>query len=155
MAFQQLQKGQFTLHRWLVGILLVSIWKQETLQCCSRQLRTKEHDEFGLILETEYGSVNGTQENWVCIILLPIYGKNGNCLEIIHPYAVFVDDKDMVWLSNFGSNALVRFDASQEKFEVYSLSSPDANVCQILGRAGEVWGAESGVDKLVVIRTNN
>jgi virginiamycin B lyase len=71
------------------------------------------------------------------------------------PYAVFVDDKDMVWLSDFGSNALVRFDASQEKFEVYSLSSPDANVRQILGRAGEVWGAESGVDKLVVIRTNN
>ncbi|MEP6577016.1 MAG: lyase, partial [Nitrososphaerota archaeon] len=71
------------------------------------------------------------------------------------PYAVFVDDKDMVWLSDFGSNALVRFDASQEKFEVYSLSNPDANVRQILGRAGEVWGAESGVDKLVVIRTNN
>jgi virginiamycin B lyase len=71
------------------------------------------------------------------------------------PYAVFVDDKDMVWLSDFGSNALVRFDASQEKFEVYSLSSPDANVRQILGRTGEVWGAESGVDKLVVIRTNN
>jgi len=27
------QKGQFTLARWLVGVLLVSIWKQETLQC--------------------------------------------------------------------------------------------------------------------------
>jgi virginiamycin B lyase len=71
------------------------------------------------------------------------------------PYAIFVDDKDMVWLSDFGSNALVRFDASQEKFEVYSLPSPEANVRQLLGRTGEVWGAESGVDKLVVIRTNN
>jgi virginiamycin B lyase len=71
------------------------------------------------------------------------------------PYAVFVDDKDMVWLSDFGSNALVRFDPSQEKFEVYSIPSPEANVRQLLGRSGEVWGAESGTDKLVVIRTAN
>ena len=28
-----------------------------------------------------------------------------------------------------------------------------ANVRQLLGRPGEVWGAESGVDKLVVVRT--
>jgi virginiamycin B lyase len=26
-------------------------------------------------------------------------------------------------------------------------------VRQLLGRPGEVWGAESGVDKLVVVRT--
>jgi virginiamycin B lyase len=71
------------------------------------------------------------------------------------PYAVFVDDKDMIWLSDFGSNALVRFDTSQQKFEVFSLPSPEANVRQLLGRSGEVWGAESGTDKLVVIRTNN
>jgi virginiamycin B lyase len=33
------------------------------------------------------------------------------------------------------------------------LPSPDAAVRQILGRRGEVWGAESGVDKLVVVLT--
>ena len=33
------------------------------------------------------------------------------------------------------------------------LPSSPANVRQILGRRGEVWGAESGVDKLVVVRT--
>jgi virginiamycin B lyase len=71
------------------------------------------------------------------------------------PYAIFVDNKDMVWLSDFGSNSLVRFDPSQQKFEVFSLPSPGANVRQLLGRSGEVWGAESGTDKLVVIRTNN
>jgi virginiamycin B lyase len=69
------------------------------------------------------------------------------------PYAVFVDDKNMVWLSDFGANALLRFDPSQEKFQVFSLPSPMANVRQILGIHDEVWGAESGVDKLVVIRT--
>ncbi len=68
-------------------------------------------------------------------------------------YAVYVDERDMVWLSDFGANALVRFDPTQEKFDVFMLSSSPANVRQLLGRPGEVWGAESGVDKLVVIRT--
>ena len=68
-------------------------------------------------------------------------------------YAVYVDDQDMVWLSDFGANALVRFDPSSEAFTVYELPSPGAAVRQILGRPGEIWGAASGVDKLVVIRT--
>ena len=68
-------------------------------------------------------------------------------------YAVYVDDLDQVWLSDFGANALVRFDPVTETFEVFTLPSSPANVRQILGRPGEIWGAESGVDKLVVIRT--
>jgi virginiamycin B lyase len=70
-------------------------------------------------------------------------------------YAVYVDDKDMIWLSDFATNALVRFDPTQEGFKVFSLPSPNANVRQILGRPGEVWGAESGTDKLVVIKTGS
>jgi virginiamycin B lyase len=69
-------------------------------------------------------------------------------------YAVYVDDQDINWLSDFGVNAIVRFDPGLEKFSVIKLPSPDAAVRQILGRPGEIWGAESGVDKLVVIRTN-
>jgi virginiamycin B lyase len=64
-----------------------------------------------------------------------------------------VDERDHVWLSDFGGNALVRFDPATEEFAVFALPSSPANVRQILGRPGEVWGAESGVDKLVVIRT--
>jgi virginiamycin B lyase len=70
-------------------------------------------------------------------------------------YAVYVDENDFVWLSDFGANALVRFNPIQETFDTFSLSSPQANVRQILGLPGEVWGAESGSDKLVVIRTTN
>ena len=69
------------------------------------------------------------------------------------PYAVYVDEKDAIWLSDFGSNALVRFDPRTQKFTRVRLPSSPANVRQILGRPGEVWGAESGVDKLVVVRT--
>jgi virginiamycin B lyase len=69
------------------------------------------------------------------------------------PYAVYVDDRDQVWLSDFGANAMVRFDPIREIFEVFPLPSSPANVRQILGRPGEVWGAESGVDQLVVLRT--
>jgi virginiamycin B lyase len=68
-------------------------------------------------------------------------------------YAVYVDERDAVWLSDFGANALVRFDPVNEVFDVFPLPSSPANVRQILGRPGEVWGAESGVDKLVVLRS--
>ncbi len=70
------------------------------------------------------------------------------------PYAVYVDENDQVWLSDFGGNALVSFDPATEQFTVYPLPSPSGEVRQILGRPGEIWGAESGADKLVVIRTD-
>jgi virginiamycin B lyase len=69
-------------------------------------------------------------------------------------YAVYVDDQDIVWLSDFGANAIVRFDPITETFTAFELPSPDAAVRQILGRPGEIWGAESAVDKIVVIRTS-
>jgi virginiamycin B lyase len=69
------------------------------------------------------------------------------------PYAVYVDERDFVWVSDFGANALVRFDPRREAFEVVELPSEGANVRQLLGRPREVWGAESGVDKLVRVRT--
>ena len=69
-------------------------------------------------------------------------------------YAVYVDEQDIVWLSDFGGNALVRFDPATEEFRVFSLPSSPGNVRQILGRPGEVWGAESAADTLVVIRTS-
>lgn len=69
------------------------------------------------------------------------------------PYAVYVDNQDMVWLSDFGANGLLRFDPATEKFTGYPLPSESAKIRQLLGRPGEVWGAESGVDKLVVLST--
>jgi virginiamycin B lyase len=69
------------------------------------------------------------------------------------PYAVYVDNRDIVWLSDFGANAIVRFDPASGRFQVLRLPSSPANVRQLLGRPGELWGAESGVDKLVVVRT--
>ena len=69
-------------------------------------------------------------------------------------YAVYVDEKDIVWLSDFGGNSLVSFKPETETFTVFNLPSKGANVRQILGRPGEIWGAESGVDKLVVLKIN-
>jgi virginiamycin B lyase len=68
------------------------------------------------------------------------------------PYAIYVDEHDAVWLSDFGANALVRFDPQTERFTSVPLPSTAASVRQLHGRPGEVWGAESGVDKLVVVR---
>ena len=67
-------------------------------------------------------------------------------------YAVYVDDQDKVWLTDFGGNAIVRFDPETETFKNFPSDRDDAAVRQLLGRPGEVWGAESGTDRLVVIR---
>jgi virginiamycin B lyase len=68
-------------------------------------------------------------------------------------YAVYVDECDDVWLSDFRANALVRFDPETEEFTTFELPSSNAAVRQLLGQPGEVWGAESSVNKLVVVRT--
>lgn len=67
-------------------------------------------------------------------------------------YAVFVDERDKVWVSDFPGNAIVRFDPATEKFDSFPSNREHADVRQMLGRPGELWGAESGTDRLVVIR---
>jgi virginiamycin B lyase len=67
-------------------------------------------------------------------------------------YAVYVDDRDKVWLTDFTANSIVRFDPATEEFESFPSDRGQASVRQLLGRHGEVWGAESGVDRLVVVR---
>jgi virginiamycin B lyase len=67
-------------------------------------------------------------------------------------YAVYVDDKDKVWLTDWDNNALVRFDPTTETFDSFPSSKRNASVRQLLGRPGELWGAESGTDRLVVVR---
>jgi streptogramin lyase len=67
------------------------------------------------------------------------------------PNAIYVDDRDIVWLSGFASNRLVRFDG--RRFRTYPWPAEGAAVRQLLGRPGELWGAQSGADSLVVART--
>jgi virginiamycin B lyase len=67
-------------------------------------------------------------------------------------YAIFVDDKDKVWVSDFDANAIHRFDPITERFDTFNSTKSNASVRQLLGRRGEVWGAESGADRLVVVR---
>jgi virginiamycin B lyase len=69
------------------------------------------------------------------------------------PYAIYVDDRDVVWLSDFASNSLVRFDPGRQRFSTYPWPAEGAEVRQLLGRPGEVWGAQSGADSLVVAHT--
>jgi len=66
------------------------------------------------------------------------------------PYAVYVDETDAVW----GANAILRFDPKTEKFESFPLPDSYANVRQLAGRKGEVWGAESGAEKLFMLKAD-
>lgn len=68
-------------------------------------------------------------------------------------YAVYVDETDRPWVSDFGGNhALLRFDPLTQTFESFELPTPGGEVRQILGRPGEVWAGESAADALVVVR---
>jgi virginiamycin B lyase len=89
-----------------------------------------------------YDPAKGTWKEWP----LPAPGAQA--------YAVYVDDTDAVWLTDFTSQAIVRFDPASETFMRFPADSDPANVRQLLGRPGELWGAESAADQLVVIRTD-
>jgi virginiamycin B lyase len=67
-------------------------------------------------------------------------------------YAVYVDWRDDVWVSDFGNNALLRFEPDTAQFETFPLPANPGNVRQILGREREIWGAESAADRLIVVR---
>lgn len=69
-----------------------------------------------------------------------------------HAYAIYVDDRDMVWVSDTSANAILAFDPSDHQFTTFAGSAAGANVRQINGRKGEVWAAESGNDRVVRIR---
>jgi streptogramin lyase len=56
-------------------------------------------------------------------------------------------------VSDFGADALVAFDPGTETFRTHPSPTPGAEIRQILGRPGEVWGAGSGTDTILVLRT--
>jgi virginiamycin B lyase len=67
-------------------------------------------------------------------------------------YAVYVDDKDRVWATDWVANAIQRFDPETESFTTFTSDKRGAYVRQMNGRPGELWGGESGNDRLVVVR---
>lgn len=67
-------------------------------------------------------------------------------------YGVYVDEYDQVWLSDWGSNSLVHFNPSDASFEPFPMAQAHSDIRMINGRPGEIWAAESGLDRIVVIR---
>jgi virginiamycin B lyase len=68
-------------------------------------------------------------------------------------YSVYVDERDIVWLTDFPANAIVRYDPTEDRFTSFPSDRPGANVRQMDGRPGEAWGGESGTDRVVRIET--
>jgi virginiamycin B lyase len=67
-------------------------------------------------------------------------------------YAVYVDDKDRIWATDWLANSIQLFDPVAEKFTTFPSNKRGAEVRQMNGRPGELWGGESGNDRLVVVR---
>lgn len=64
-----------------------------------------------------------------------------------------MDERDILWESDWGADAILSFDPTTEQFTAYPTSEKGAEVRQFLGRPGEVWLPESATDRLTVIRT--
>ena len=61
--------------------------------------------------------------------------------------------KDKVWVTDFVANAILRFDPATEKFDSFPVEQARRRRCARCSAApGEAWGAESGTDRLVVVR---
>lgn len=67
-------------------------------------------------------------------------------------YAIYVDERDWVWMSDFTSNNTLVFDPVSETFRAVPGSGPDAAVRQILGRGKEIYLPESGLDRVMLVR---
>jgi virginiamycin B lyase len=70
------------------------------------------------------------------------------------PYGVYVDQHDVVWVSDFGAGTLLRFDPARGQFSRVGQKS-DVWIRQLLGRPGEVWGADSAHDRLIRVTEQN
>jgi virginiamycin B lyase len=69
-------------------------------------------------------------------------------------YAVYVDEKDIAWVTEWGNNVTIAFDTKAERIiGTYPGSGPKANVRQILGRPGEIYLPESGLDRVMLVET--
>ena len=165
----------------LLGMTATGLAEETTKPAAPKACQAPEHRQFdfwvGEWSVTQAGKAAGTNrierildgcallESWT-----GASGYRGNSLNFYDParkrwrewrvpganpmvYSVYVDERDAVWLTDFGANALWRFEPGTQRFTKVELPTPDAAVRQMLGRRGEVWGAASGTDKLVVVRT--
>lgn len=73
--------------------------------------------------------------------------------ESSRPYALLVDDRDVAWLSDMGTNEVHVFDTTKEEFVAkYPLSSDGGEVRHIVEGLNEVWLPESALSRIMLIR---
>jgi virginiamycin B lyase len=63
----------------------------------------------------------------------------------------WADSRGRIWISEWNASRVGMYDPGPAALA--RLPNAGAAVRQILGRPGEVWGAESGTDRLVVVKT--
>lgn len=67
-------------------------------------------------------------------------------------YSAYVDELDAVWLTDFGQNAIVRFDPVTETFESFASNRGERRGPPDAGQAGRGVGSGVGRRPLVVVR---
>jgi virginiamycin B lyase len=65
-------------------------------------------------------------------------------------YSVYVDQHDYVWVNDFTSSSVLRFDQKLESFVAFPSLVPVTQILQMNGSGRWIWGAEQGTDRLVL-----
>lgn len=66
-------------------------------------------------------------------------------------YSTYVDDEDIVWVSEFMADAILRFDPQTESFVSIPSDRPTVQLLQMNGTHGKVWGGEQGSSRIVLV----
>jgi len=66
-------------------------------------------------------------------------------------YSTFVDDQDIVWVSEFMANAVLRFDPKTESFISFPSDRGTVQLLQMNGRPGKGGGGEQGASRIISI----
>lgn len=69
------------------------------------------------------------------------------------PYGIDATPDGDGYYASLAGSYLGHIDTDTAEVTVFTIPSATANVRQSLGRPGEAWGAKSGTDKLIVVRT--
>ena len=114
--------------RWRAATSPRSTWRRARRRRSTRRRRTRARGGCG---PTRTADLGQRVERRPGRALRPAHGRVARveaAWERPSAYAVYVDEQDTVWLTDLGSNAIVRFDPTTETFEQFVMPQSGADI---------------------------
>ena len=119
----------------------------------SRLCRGKVHGASGATAAADYGLPVGTAEICSATTARTTAGGGAGIYRATGRSPTLSTSMTPMPCGSTTGDAILSFDPKTERFGSFALPDSYANVRQLAGRKGEVWGAESAADRLFMIKT--